>query len=457
MSTLKIFTLATSSVALAGLAFFTGCDKKEGDSLTYCSPVSDAGADQSVALGLDVVLDGSGSGVGEGCEEHELTFEWDYESVPADSAIDISSLSDNNSPVAETPEFLPDVPGSYVLSLIVCDEIECSAPDIVVVSVAAGDAAPIADAGPDQVGEEDVRVTLDGSGSYDPDGDELTYSWSLTDVPECSGLTSTDIHNSTSVEPSVIPDCEGQYQVGLVVSDGDQWSAPDYAIIEVGSGNQLPVADAGDSSVIAPCEGGEIMLDGTRSYDPEGSELNYIWTLVAQPSSSASSDANFDDASLSRPTFSWDIPGDYTFQLQVFDGDGWSPPDVVTMTMVDPSENTAPTANAGEDQSVEVEAECTSDAYVFTCEDCEGAEFVVDGSASFDEDGDELNFYWSESSGEADITSPNTAVTSVMTPALPAEHDTPNVAVYDLALNVSDCELENEDVVRLTVTCTGSD
>ena len=457
MSTFKILTLATGSAALACLTFLVGCDKKDGDALTYCSPVADAGTDQSVALGLDVVLDGSGSGVGEGCEQHDLDFEWEYESVPADSSVDISSLSDNNSPAAETPEFLPDVPGSYVLSLVVCDELECSAPDIVVVSVAAGDAAPIADAGPDQVGEQDVRVTLDGSGSYDPDGDELTYSWSLTDVPECSGLTSTDIHNSTSVEPSVIPDCEGQYQVGLVVSDGDQWSAPDYAIIEVGDGNQLPVADAGDSNVVAPCEGDTILLDGTRSYDPEGASLTYLWTLVAQPASSVSSDADFDDATLSRPAFSWDLAGDYTFQLQVFDGDAWSPPDVVTMTMVDPGENTAPVANAGEDQSVEVEAECTSDAYVFTCEDCEGAEFIVDGSASLDDDGDELNFFWSDPSGETTIASPNTAVTSVLTPAVPAEHDTPNVSYYDLTLSVADCELESEDVVRLTVTCTGSD
>jgi len=114
-------------------------------------------------------------------------------------------------------------------------------------------------------------------------------------------------------------------------------------------------------------------------------------------------------------------------------------------------------ANAGEDQSVEIEAECTSDAYVFTCEDCEGAEFIVDGSASFDEDGDELNFLWTDPSGGADILSPNTAVSSVVTPPQAAEHDSPNTAYYDLNLNVSDCDLEDEDTVRLTVICTGSD
>jgi hypothetical protein len=40
-----------------------------------------------------------------------------------------------------------------------------------------GNSPPVADAGPNQTGVAAGTITLNGSGSYDPDGDPLTYSW----------------------------------------------------------------------------------------------------------------------------------------------------------------------------------------------------------------------------------------------------------------------------------------
>ncbi|MGQ9602400.1 MAG: PKD domain-containing protein, partial [Candidatus Bipolaricaulia bacterium] len=45
---------------------------------------------------------------------------------------------------------------------------------------------PIADAGLDQEVDVGERVQLDGSGSFDPDGDSLSYSWAFISKPSGS-------------------------------------------------------------------------------------------------------------------------------------------------------------------------------------------------------------------------------------------------------------------------------
>jgi len=457
--------LSAAALALAG-SILAGCSEKVTGVTVYCSPVADAGNDQSVTLGLPVTLDGSASGTssaeGGDCEQHDVAYNWDFESVPAGSAIGSASLSDNNTQAAVSPEFLPDAPGTYVIALTVCDDVECSGPDVVVIDVAAGDAAPIAIAGPDQTGEVGERVQMDGSESYDPDGDPLTYAWTLAEVPDCSALVSSGgdvggigIYNPGAAIASVVPDCEGLYLVSLVVSDGDQWSAPDYATITVATGNQLPVADAGPSTTATPCTGDEIQLDGHGSYDPEGASLDFHWELVGKPEGSASGPASFSDASLADPTFTWDVPGTYTFQLEVFDGEDWSAPDIVTWEMVDDKLNTAPTASAGEHASLELTATCSEDSYTYDCEDCPAGEFLVDATESFDDDGDELSFFWWDDTGELTIDSPYTAVTAVHTPPLAAQYNTDISVGWNLNLRVSDCANDSETFIRLSVVCTG--
>ena len=90
---------------------------------------------------------------------------------------------------------------------------------------------PVADAGDDQTVEcacqtpEGTKVTLDGIGSYDPDDDTLTYTWTgpFAESP-ASGLN-----------PSVtlLPSCLGEYEITLVVNDGYVDSVPDTVQITV--------------------------------------------------------------------------------------------------------------------------------------------------------------------------------------------------------------------------------
>jgi outer membrane protein OmpA-like peptidoglycan-associated protein/uncharacterized cupredoxin-like copper-binding protein len=63
-----------------------------------------------------------------------------------------------------------------------------------------GNSAPVANAGPDQVGATSGTMTLDGSASYDPDGDAITYAWSQIGGPAVTLATPTAVKTTfTSV------------------------------------------------------------------------------------------------------------------------------------------------------------------------------------------------------------------------------------------------------------------
>jgi hypothetical protein len=55
--------------------------------------------------------------------------------------------------------------------------------EVLTKTVRTGDLAPIADAGPDQTLTAPATVTLDGSSSFDPNGDKITYQWRQTGGP----------------------------------------------------------------------------------------------------------------------------------------------------------------------------------------------------------------------------------------------------------------------------------
>lgn len=59
-------------------------------------------------------------------------------------------------------------------------------------------------------------VTFDGSASSDPDGDDLTYQWTLIDAP--SGSVA-EIVGADTVHPTFTPDVSGEYKVDLIVTD----------------------------------------------------------------------------------------------------------------------------------------------------------------------------------------------------------------------------------------------
>jgi sugar lactone lactonase YvrE len=245
---------------------------------------------------------------------------------------------------------------------------------------------PVAKAGPDQTATLGSIVTLDGSGSSDPNGDSLTFAWTLTDKPTTS---STSLVNGTSSNPTLLLDRAGSYELRLIVSDGEFFSVAD--TVTVSTLNSQPIAEAGNSQ--STYLNTVITLDGSLSYDPDGTPVTYKWTFSKPvPTGSAATIAN--DTSVS-PSFTVDVHGDYSVQLVVSDGSLSSTPDVVEITTA----NAPATADAGDDQSV----------FIATL-------VGLDGSGSVDRDGDAFTYAWSLASkpalSVATLLNPTTATPS---------------------------------------------
>jgi hypothetical protein len=447
--------------ALSLLSACGGQDQKlsgdaDGDAGNCDTPFAEAGASLTFPLGAAISLDGRGSRWCNTYKAHEVTFTWAFDRVPADSDVNDTALSENKSSTADRPNFIPDTPGEYVLSLRVSDPEAASDPDYVVVTISSEDLPPIADCGEDDFGTVGQTSRLNGSLSTDTEGARLAFSWGVSSVPACSTLTTANIYDQGTETPAIIPDCQGLFVMSLVVDDGLQWSDPDYCTIDVRSDNRAPVAEAGTGGSLPPCTSNPFSVSGWESFDPDGDHLSYAWSVVSAPSGADAEIYGFDDASLVAPQFTWDVPGEWTFQLQVSDALQTSSPDVVTYIVGTSDNNNSPTANAGGDQTAIVEALCTTSTYViYDCDDCAISMHELNGTGSSDPDGDTLQYNWSETSDTLAFTGTTTAVTNVILPAAAAEYDVDLATEYSLQLDVNDCGMSDEDRITLTHICRG--
>jgi LmbE family N-acetylglucosaminyl deacetylase len=125
---------------------------------------------------------------------------------------------------------------------------------------------PLAVAGPPQSVASGQVVTLDGSGSSDPEGGSLSYKWSQTSGPTVS-LSSTTVAKPTFTAPT------GPTTLGfsLTVASEGRNSTASTVTVEVaaaaGTSNVAPMATATASSE-APEQGAELAIDGVISGYP---------------------------------------------------------------------------------------------------------------------------------------------------------------------------------------------
>ncbi|MCJ2531131.1 MAG: PKD domain-containing protein, partial [Candidatus Thermoplasmatota archaeon] len=282
-------------------------------------PSANAGPDQPVPPGTLVTFDGSGSSDNVGITNHTWTFQ----------------ASGTETLYGEMPSYTFNVGGDYLATLEVADGALNTDSDTMWVNVTLDTEPPVANAGPDQTVDEGTLVQFDGSSSSDNVG-IVNHTWTFTD-----GTAQT----LTGETPSYMFATPGVFVVTLTVTDFDSNTDADTVTITVSDATD-PIADAGPDQTVN--EDTLVTFDGSGSSDNIG-VTNYTWTFQ---------DGGSVTLYAVDPTYAFSDPGSYTVTLTIVDAAGNTATDALTVTVLD---TTSPAADAGPDQTVEVEAVVTFD------------------------------------------------------------------------------------------------
>ncbi len=405
---MSLFRPAAAIGALAWLVVAAvGCSGS-GDG-TNSPPVAVVAPAVSVAIGYAAVLDGSASLDADG---DALTYSWALAAQPAGSAARLA-LSD-----ARQTALVPDVAGSYVVTLVVSDGRAQSAPAMAIVTAFSsgqgGATSPVASAGADRSAHAGALVTLDGSGSWDPLGRPLVYTWAFVTRPTGS---SAELAGANTASPSFTPDLDGTYVASLTVTT--QGGPPATDTVSVLVGNRAPVASAGGNRSTYVRHA--IVLDGSASIDPEGDPITFQWRIASAPVGSTAALAGETTAT---PSLTPDLVGDYQVEVTVTDSLGAT----ATATATIAATNPAPVANPVPALAV-----------------YRGAAVTLDANAS-DADGEAMSYLWTL------VTRPSGSAAALTGQATATPTFTPDAAgIYILSLVVSDAGGSGA-VVTVTVT-----
>jgi len=236
-------------------------------------------ANRVVAAGTTVILDGRGTfdsfNVGFDpnspfvFDKDRLEFTWEWLSGP----VRVDPVQ--SSPRDPTATVTLDVVGTYVYRLLVDDGVNAlpnaATVEITVVESLAENHPPLAFiTGPSEAVAVGSIITLDGSNSFDEDGDTLTYLWKQTNAlgsdlsPEellsafqpLSGLT-----EPTSTWQALQP---GRFYFRLLVSDGEFVSTAEFVVdvfsAATGGATEEALPSSTSSPPPAPAAGGGSLL-----------------------------------------------------------------------------------------------------------------------------------------------------------------------------------------------------
>ena len=265
------------------------------------SPSADAGDDQTVDVGEEVTLAGSGSSDPD--DGDTLSYVWEFTAQPDDSDVTLNGAN------TATPTFTPSEDGDYTVQLTVSDGNGGSDTDSVTITAEAEDQpptnpppgnpnppsppsppenqAPSVDAGDNQeITLPDDSVELDGTASDDglPNGSSLSVTWSKQ-----SGPGDVAFGNASNVDTSATFSEAGIYVLTLAATDGAKPSSDNVTVTVKPEptdpptdpnppANQPPVANF----TAAQQDGTlSVRFDASNSNDPgpNGGIASYSWSF----------------------------------------------------------------------------------------------------------------------------------------------------------------------------------
>jgi hypothetical protein len=379
-------------------------------------PVANAGSSITITLPVNTAtLDGSASSDADGTI---TAYSWTQVSGP--------NTAGSTGAATSTISLTGLIAGQYVYQLQVTDNSGAKAiAQVKVTVVAAPNVLPIANAGVDQtITAPASTVSLDGSASYDPDGTIKSYTWVLI-----SGNGSVTISNGNTVNPSASGLIPGTYVFQLTVTDNSGATAKDQVTITVNpqptEPNQPPIANAGNNlTITAPINSAG--LNGSSSFDPDGTIASYTWSQVSGPSA-----AVILNNGTATPTVTGLVVGTYKFALTVTDNNGATNTDDVTVTVnaAVNKVNQMPIAIAGNDTTIYLPVN----------------NYTLTAAGSFDPDGSIASYQWQEISG------PNTVIPAA-TNGPQADAANLEEGVYEFQVTVTDNEgATSTAMVKVTV------
>ncbi len=285
------------------------------------APIVDAGGDRVTSEGTPVAITGTASDP----DGDPFTTAWT--STPGGSFAAAGSLATT---------FTAAQDGSYTIKLTATDSPGgLSASDTATVTVS--NVAPTIDSLRVDPGiPEGATASLDATFS-DPgtlDTHTATIDWGEGDGAVPATATGYAVTGSNRYELA------GTYTVKLCVTDSDGGTGCLSTTVNVTAtpgGNTPPTSDPG-----GPYRSGEgvpLRLDGSGSFDPDGTIVSYRWTA---------SGGSFDDPTSKTPMYTAPDDGVYELTLEVTDNDGLTDSATTTVTV----RNADPRVEAGPDAKI---------------------------------------------------------------------------------------------------------